>query len=337
MPSRSFLIAAFLVILGTAYAAYWHLMAYRLEQGIERWAEQQRAQGVEAGWRELTFDGFPLQFRARLSAPRLIQERGGNAWSWQAESLTLEALPWQLHKIAFTSDGKQAALLNGRELAFDRAEGTLSLDGSGRIAEADATLSRLALAPGAGLQGATAETLRLAARLPEEAPRGHTDPGLFVEADLSGLAIASRQALPVEGPADLSFRATLMGALPTPPDRTRLAAWRDAGGTLEIESLSLDWAPLSLDASGTLALDPALQPVGALSATLSGHGPLLQRLVAMGWVRPQDASIAAVAFGLLEKPGSDGRPTLNAPVTVQDGFLYIGPARLAPVPRIAWR
>lgn len=337
MPSRSFLAAAILVILGTAYAAYWHLMADRLEQGIERWAEQQRAQGVEAGWRELTFDGFPLQFRARLSAPRLIQERGDIAGSWQAESLTLEALPWNLHRIVFTSGGKQAALLNGRELAFERAEGTLRLDGSGRIAEADATLSRLVLAPGAGMPGATAETLRLAAGLPEITPRGHGDPGLIIEADLAGLTLASRQTLPVEGPADFSFRATIMGPLPTPVDKNRLAAWRDAGGTMEIENLSLDWAPLRLRASGTLALDSALQPVGALSAALSGHGPFLQKLVAMGWVRPQDAGIAGIAFNLLERPGFDGRPTLNAPVTVQDGYLYIGPARLTPMPRIVWR
>lgn len=216
-------------------------------------------------------------------------------------------------------------------------EGTARLDGQGRLAAVEATASRLALAPAPGMDGATAETLRLAFRQPEMAPRGHIDPGLYAEADLAGLVIASRQPLPVEGPASLSLRATVMGTPPGPADRHGLAAWRDEGGTLKIERLALDWSPVSLEASGTLALDPALQPIGALSTALSGHAALLRNLVAMGWVRPQDANMAGIAFGLLEKPGADGQPRLTAPMTVQDGYLYVGPARLAPLPRIVWR
>ena len=342
MPSRSFLIAAFLVILGTAYAAYWHIMAGRLEQGIERWAEEQRGHGLQAGWNDIVIDGFPLRLRARFAAPRLIQREGSLPWSWQADSLTLEAQPWRLTRIGFTGDGPQTARLAGQQIDFGRLEGTVRLDGRGRIREADATASRLALAPdagtgmGAGMGGATADRLRLALRLPEAPPRRHTDPGLFVEADIGGLVVASRQPLPVEGPANLSIRASAMGTLPQPPNRQTLAAWRDDGGTLEIDRLALDWAPLDLRASGTLALDEALQPIGALTTEISGHGPLLQKLVTMGWVRQQDARIAGIAFGLLEKPGAEGRPVLKAPVTVQDGYLYIGPARLAPLPRIAW-
>lgn len=343
MPSRSFLVAALLVILGTAYAAYWHLMADRLEQGIESWAEDQRAQGLEAGWSDLAIDGFPLSLRARFATPRLIRREGDLPWSWQGEALTLEAQPWRLTRIRFAGEGAQSARIAGQRIVFGAVEGTVRLDGRGRVTEAEATAARLAFAPGAAaelavaeLDGATAASLRLAARLPEAPPRGHTEPGLTVEADLAGLVIASPRPLPVEGPADLSFRARMMGALPTPPDRRGLAAWRDDGGTLEIERLALDWSPLSLRASGALALDPALQPIGALSAALSGHGPLLQKLVAMGWVRPQDARIAAIAFALLEKPGSDGQPALNAPVTIQDGYLNIGPARLLPLPRIVW-
>lgn len=339
MPSRSFLIAAFLVILGTAYAAYWHIMASRLEQGIEHWAGEQRSHGLQAGWNDIVIDGFPLRLRARFAAPRLIQRDGSLPWSWQGESLTLEGQPWRLTRIRFAGDGTQTARLAGQQIAFGRLEGTVWLDGRGHIEEADATASRLALAPGgrgAGDISATADTLRLAMRLPEEPPRGHDQPGLTAEIALNGLILATRQPLPVEGPADMAIRAAIMGAVPAPPGRQTLAAWRDAGGTLEIERLTLGWSPLNLSASGTLALDDALQPIGALTTELSGHGPLLQKLVTMGWVRPQDARIAGIAFGLLEKPGAGGMPVLKAPVTVQGGHLYIGPARLAPLPRIAW-
>lgn len=337
MPSRSFLIAAFLVILGTAYAAYWHLMADRLEQGIERWAEEQRSHGLEADWTDFVIDGFPLRLRARFTTPRLIRRDGALPWSWQGDSLTLETQPWWLTRIRFSGSGKQTVQAAGQQIVFERLEGTARIGAHGRIVEAESRLSRLVLTPPAGGTGATADTLRLAFQQPAEAPRGHTAPGLTAEVALGGLILATRQKLPVEGPADMTVRAAIMGAVPAPPGQQTLAAWRDAGGTLEVERLTLDWSPLKLSASGTLALDHALQPIGALTTQLSGHAALLDRLTAMGWVQPQDARIAGIAFGLLEKPGADGKPVLKAPVTVQDGYLFIGPARLAPMPRIVWR
>jgi hypothetical protein len=38
----------------------------------------------------------------------------------------------------------------------------------------------------------------------------------------------------------------------------------------------------------------------------------------------------------MAKPGNDGKAELNAPITLQNGFLYIGPARLARLPRFTW-
>src|SRR5690554_3669272 len=157
MPSRSFLIAAFLVILGTAYAAYWHLMADRLEQGIERWAEEQRSHGLEADWTDFVIDGFPLRLRARFTTPRLIRRDGALPWSWQGDSLTLETQPWWLTRIRFSGSGKQTVQAAGQQIVFERLEGTAWIGAHGRIVEAESRLSRLVLTPPAGGTGATAD------------------------------------------------------------------------------------------------------------------------------------------------------------------------------------
>ena len=51
------------------------------------------------------------------------------------------------------------------------------------------------------------------------------------------------------------------------PSRT-LEAWRDAGGTLEVRRLDLVWGKFDLSGEGTVALDNALQPIVAMTASV---------------------------------------------------------------------
>jgi hypothetical protein len=39
---------------------------------------------------------------------------------------------------------------------------------------------------------------------------------------------------------------------------------------------------------------------------------------------------------MLAKAGPDGRPQIATSFTIQNGQMFLGPARLGPVPRIAW-
>jgi hypothetical protein len=40
----------------------------------------------------------------------------------------------------------------------------------------------------------------------------------------------------------------------------------------------------------------------------------------------------------MSKPAEDGRPpTARLPITIQDGFLFVGPLKLAQMPRIVWQ
>jgi hypothetical protein len=51
---------------------------------------------------------------------------------------------------------------------------------------------------------------------------------------------------------------------------------------------------------------------------------------------PEQASIVKIALTSLAKAGPDGKPQLTVPFTIQNGKMYLGPARLGSVPQINW-
>src|SRR5690606_38258286 len=96
--------------------------------------------------------------------------------------------------------------------------------------------------------------------------------------------------------------------------RDALARWRDDGGTLDLASAVVRWGELHLSGSGTFALDAALQPIGAMSTTISGHDAVIDALVAQGVVTPRDGGLAKILLAVLSRPSPvDGAPELTAP------------------------
>jgi hypothetical protein len=136
----------------------------------------------------------------------------------------------------------------------------------------------------------------------------------------------------------IALKASLMGAIAPGRLPDSLAAWRDSGGTLEVHQLAVTYGPLSGRLTGTLALDAALQPIGALTAKLGGFFEAVDGLRKAGLVGARQALMAKVVLGVLAKrPPGGGAATLNAPLTIQDRRLYVGPVDLAEVPAIRWR
>jgi hypothetical protein len=100
--------------------------------------------------------------------------------------------------------------------------------------------------------------------------------------------------------------------------------------------VALRWGALSVTGSGTLALDPNLQPLASFSGAIEGYGELMTALVAAGRLRAGDARLAGLALGMLAKPGPDGRPEIATSFTIQDGEMFLGPVKLGKVPRLDW-
>jgi len=80
----------------------------------------------------------------------------------------------------------------------------------------------------------------------------------------------------------------------------------------------------------------AAAPMGAFSGAVEGYDELMAALVASGRMRAGDAQLARLALTMLAKAGRNGRPEIATSFTIQNGQMFLGPAKLGPVPRIKW-
>jgi len=332
-PMRLGLVAAvlLLVIALGGYTAFWFTAAGRVADGFTEWAQSLRAQNLDLSWQQIRVGGFPLKFDVELSEARLI----GPAGELHLKLLSGSALPWnfRLWRLA-APDGLTAT-------AAPAAAATLTVQsatGSVLVGSDGGATVWLALARPAGEAG-----MRLAAQdaliwlsLPPHPPQGHTEPMVGLALDLHQVSLPAVPP-PFHNPLDeIAVGVTVMGAIPAAPPARAAAAWRDAGGTLELDHVAARWGSLAVTGSGTLALDANLQPMGAFSGGVEGYDELMAALVAAGRMRPGDAQLARLALTMLARAGPNGRPQIATSFTIQQGQMFLGPAKLGPAPRINW-
>jgi hypothetical protein len=331
-------IAALLLTVFGAYAAFWFVIAGRIEDGVAQWAGSLRAQNLDLSWRTIRVGGFPLTLSVTLSEARLrnLATTAPNS-ELQVPLLSGNASLWNLRVWQVTaSDGLSATvkLASGAvaTLTAQKASGSVAVaaEGGGTVW---LRLSEPAADAGMRLAAGDAD-LWLA--LPAHMPQTHDERAVGIAVDLRALTLPSVPAA-FRNPVDeIALGVTVMGAVPAAPPRRAAASWRDLGGTVELDHFALRWGTLSVTGSGTAALDPDLQPIGSFSGTIAGYDELMKALVAAGRLHPGEARLAGLALGMLAKPGPDGRPELATSFTVQDGEMYLGPVKLGKAPRIDW-
>jgi hypothetical protein len=337
-PTRlGLVVAVLLVAIFGAYGAFWFFVAGRLEDGVAQWAQSVRAQNLDLSWRAIRVDGFPLAFRVALSEVRLRDLASTPKGEVDAPLLSGSAAHWNFRLWQLSAPDGLSATANfgagaGAKLTVRRASGSVAVADEG-----GGTLWLNLSEPAADAGG------RLAARdadlwltLPSHQPQTHTERAVGIALDLRGLSLPTVPP-PFRNPVDeISLGVTVMGEIPATPARQAAAAWRDAGGTIELDHVTLRWGTLRVTGSGTAALDADLQPIGGFSGAVEGYEELLKALVAAGQMRSGDARLAQLALGMLAMAGPDGRPEIRTSFTIQNGEMYLGPAKLGKVPRIVW-
>jgi hypothetical protein len=337
-PTRLSLAVVVLVLaIVGAYSAYWFTVAGRLETAVRDWAQTLPAQNLDLSWREMRVGGFPFALSIELADARLRDRSAVPAGEVQAPLLVGSARPWNPFVWRLLAPNG----LTGSAGPADNADAKVSV----RAASGVATVA----SEGGGrlwveLKEPTADAgLRVAAKdvelwldLPPRQPQSHGERALGVALDVRGLTLPV-VPVPLQNPVDeIAFGATVMGAVPGGPPRRAAAAWRDSGGTLELEHFALRWGPLRVTLSGTLALDGELQPMAAFSGAIEGYDELMAALVAAGRLRASDARLARLALAMLARAGPGGRPEIATSFTIQNGEMYLGPVRLGKAPRIDW-
>jgi hypothetical protein len=335
MRRLGLLLLLLLVLAGGGYTAYWLVVAHRLEAGLGPWAEAQRAAGLTLAWQKVSVEGFPFSFRLRFAAAAAAGDRPVR-YSATAPLLLAEARPWNPR--CWRLRAPQGA---GIELP-DELSGFTSAAAQGSVQRGPGREAQIALALQSVAGSGLAQGLRIAEAqgsltLPEAPPASHLEDGIAATLQLSDMVLPRPVPSVGNEVETLSLALTVKGALPPGKLRDALDAWRRDGGTVELTDGALRWGALTLNASGTLALDAELQPIGALTATIENQNAIVDAAVASGSLRAKDAGLVKIVLGLLAKPGADGKPRLTVPVSLQNDRLYLGPAKIAAVPRIVWQ
>jgi hypothetical protein len=283
---------------------------------------------------EVVVGGFPLKIDVVVADVAIGGSLDDVAWTWSAPTVGALLRPWRFDGLLLALPPAHDLVLvqGGREhrVALGQATNQIALvsdDGQLSVLGFDAT----------GLSLADTEGTAIAvADMKLRVERRDDDGAVNLGVQIGGLDLP---AAPPEFPQTLTSMtlvASLVGNLPGGPPRAALAAWRDAGGTVETERFHLIWGQLDLKGDGTLALDDAFRPIGAFHLDVAGYAQAIQSAVAAGLLEPTAGSAVRAVLDLIAKPAAEGGAArADVALSLQDGTVFVGPVavgKVAPLP-----
>ncbi len=319
-----------------AYSAWWLSVAHSVPALIAQQAERARAAGYEVETGTPTVEGYPYRMVARLPRLVLAAPKAAGSPRYEGEQVTMVAQPWNLNHLIIRADGTERL---SWQPAGDAGRTSLKIDASRAFASLvlrDGALERLALdlteprlrtdamTTDLGLKRIQVHARRL---LKEEGAEGA---GLELALEAEAAALPPEWSGPL-GPEMALARLALKlsGPLPVALDAAAAAAWRDAGGTLEVEQLAVKWGRMDATGDGTLALDEQMRPLGAFGLHVSGWEQGIAAAVASGRIKQKAGDAARLALGLLGLANHDAEGRVGVPFTLQNGRVLVGPVPVA--------
>ncbi len=333
----SWLLVPGLLLLG--YGAFWLWAAERLESALDRRFAALARSGflVTVGNRAVT--GFPLAVTIRLTGVD-VQARKGAPLVAAAEGMGVSWSPLHPGQLAVQLRGVQGrlGLLTARASAL---AGTVAAGEDGMTLALHAR-DLVALPGRSGRGGIRPERATLRLFIPERSREKDEEKTALrlplawrvdvVMSDVGIGAAAAEAARHGDRFALIAARLAWHGPFALPLDRRRLTAWRDAGGTLELEKLTLALAEATLEAAGTVSLDERLRPLAAFDLALHRPAPLVNFCVAHGLLSLEDARLISARIAALGRE-NPGRP-VSLPLLMEDGRILLDTlviGRLSPV------
>ncbi|MSO97194.1 MAG: DUF2125 domain-containing protein [Rhodospirillaceae bacterium] len=334
-----------LVIAFVLYCTAWFGAATVLQNQAQRWIEAQRSSGLSVSHGDPLLSGFPRRVVVSYPEWETAVPATSGGWTWRTATVSLRAEPWAPFRFTVDLAGQHslsglwtppgiAAWITARQFDIKPV-----LTTSGQVAEIAVELAEVSVANEPD-STAFASVATANWSMTKQASANTNEPTLWrlvisvTNASASGLGQIGPFAPTIKS---LRITADMTRPVGSGPLPNVLEAWRQDGGTLELREFTLDWPPLSISASGTVAVDSNLQPIGALSAKFRGFFETVATLASQGLVRSSEASMARIVLGLLSrKPDAGGPPEINLAVTVQNQKLYTGPLPLLDLPRVEW-
>ena len=337
---------AIIVSLAAVYSCFWLIMAKKLENGISHWKEQQETTGWKFDHGKIAVSGFPWNWVLNVEKPNFKNIRASNKVRWLGSQLQMKLKPWDLKNVEFWTKGNQELYLFKKssikpfKARMKNGWGKLTLNRFGKIGELKFSLKKCVIqTPDKKQIQLNKIRVALSSNLPNKPEtRARQVPLFQLNTEFSGLVLP-RMAFPSLGEkiSGLRLSADFLGVAEGKTIKEFLSTWSKKGGSLEINHINFKWSKLKFSGNGTLALDAQLQPIAALSAKVSGYKATINSMVGSGFIKPGLGMVLSFAASILAKKREGlNQEQIRISLTVQDGFLHLGPAKIFKIPRINW-
>jgi hypothetical protein len=333
-----FCFAALLLLVIAGLSGLWWYGAGRFAGILDQWVAARRAEGFRIETPAQRIVGFPLHWTAQFASVSMAAPpngRGVPRWAWQGHAVTVTWSPFDRDAVHLSIRGT-----NSVDLALDDRLLPILIDSDESVLRLSAVPREMQHVTGemtrpsvsmAGID-ATAQSLKFDVGFDPEAANDHTVVAGTAALDARQFSLTRpgqpEPVITLSGKIDLA----LMGKPPAGPPAQSAASWRDAGGTIEIRHVEVVSGGVAVSGNATMSLDGEMRPMGAGTANFSGVDEAIDRLVASGQMSDRNVPLAKLALKTLAKPDPAGGPAIvTMPVTAENGSLYVGPVKIAPL------
>ena len=326
---------AVLALAGLGYSALWLYGADRLERAIENWTDEVESEGNSIAHDEIRIGGFPFALTAEI--PDLSIGNEADGMSFEAAPIRLRTTLWNPSRVDYEFSGKHVLAANQGPrkfritFEFETGSGVMLQRPERRFHQLNATNLRIVGEGGiltiSGLEATTYATHYPHHPESESAKLTNTMTGVSFS-DRSGGRL-------IEPPLDrLRIEVKATGPLKALVDGS-LVEWAEGGGVVTLRDLTLDWAGLTLTATGSGGFDSELRPEGSLTLASTAFEEKLRELEQSGGIAPLLGELIRHWSAPFILPAHDGNPSeLIVPLTAKDGLLSVGEEPMGAVPSL---
>jgi len=363
-PLRVFYPVIGVAVVLAAYTAYWFVASDKLQAGIKSFVTESKSDNIAIAWNDLSVSGYPYRIALTFAKPVVAAPKTPENWSWSANSLESDFLPYNLRHLVLKVDGEQElhysdvgehprhhvirAHAEGTWASYvalkDKPFGRVAIDIKNIKATRDSKDTKTA-ADNANVEFLNAGRLQLhmqpaedngSPNAPVPVPSGTSNYDIALQGNDMSLSPNNISRVLGDHIEVIAAQARLRHV---PYGRSASLVelshdWLEKGGRLTVSDLIIKWGALNLWAQGELTLDAEARPKGRFDAEITDYAGLLQALVKAGIIREKDAKLANVGMGLVAQLQGKNDGQISVPVIMDNGKLYLGPlfiSKLDPV------
>ena len=245
------LVVGLLLIL---YSLAWFVTSMTLRSSLQDWFAARQAEGYLAQYdeKQARISGFPFVVRASLNDVRFAPPKvnGKHPWSWSSQKVDflITPLPWSLGTLKVDISTRQSIQAGGYNYSGKAKEFYLELDWitDGIPDDMLFVVERAAFEDKA--KGKVFKVNKLHAKTERLSSGNYSydinGENVGLPVGVAGMGNRLSEVI-LRGELTENFGALGVG-------KTNLAAWRDAGGTLEAQRIHFQYPPLLIQGNGTM-------------------------------------------------------------------------------------